>query len=511
MNSSNQKEKNIDYEFIIIGAGISGIGAGIELRKNNMNSFLILERGEDLGGTWRDNIYPGIACDIPSIAYSFSFELNPNWSSMNPPGSEILEYIRHCATKYNISQHIKYSKNVDSIQFDAKDNTWITTLKDGTEYISRFVISATGVFGDPKYPNIEGLDSFNGKIMHTARWDKNYDIKNKRVAIIGTGASSVQVVPSICHDVSHLTVFQRTPSWVIPRSHIEFTPKIRRAFNKFPFLQKISRSFLELLMELSTLYSVNHQRLKMPSFSTEGGIQKKQEQSSRLKRHIARQVDNPEDVEKLTPNYGLGCKRPTFSDQYLKAFNQKNVSLVTSPIKSITQDGVMCDDGEEHKIDLLILSTGFVTQEPGSSPSFSVHGLNGKELGTFWDKNRFQAFNGVSVPDFPNFFLTSGPYSGGYNWFTMLDTHVKYIIRCVKEVKKRNATYIEVKSISNDKYFELMQKKSSHSVFQSENCIKSNSYYRDKHGDFSLPAPFTPMWRSLRLKFGSLDSFYFKT
>jgi len=490
----------LDHETVIVGAGVSGIGAAIELGKNGFESFVVLEEKEDLGGTWRDNTYPGVAVDIPSIAYCYSFEMDRAWSRTYAPGAEIQSYLRHCSKKYGVDEHIRYRSSVTRIEFDPDSHTWTTFLSDGSELCSRYVIAATGILSQPKRPIIEGLDSFRGKMMHTAEWDHDYCLEGKRVAIIGTGATAVQVVPTIAPEVGNLEVYQRTPIWIGSKPDSPVTPEQREGFWYKPLGLRIWRFFTEFGFEIGTYLVVNYKKTRK--------LIKRAEKA--LAKYIRESVDDQTLHDKLIPNYGLGCKRPAFSNEYLQSFNRDNVQLVSESIERITENGIVTKDGVLHELDLLILGTGFKTLEKGNAPSFEVFGVDGVELGEHWHQNRYQAFNGTSVPNFPNYFMTSSPYSGGFNWFTMLDAHLKYIVRCMKKARRSGSTWIEVKQSAHDRYFRFMLDRAEGTVFKDPACLAANSYYIDQHGDASLALPKTPWWRWLRVRFTSLSVFRFQ-
>lgn len=490
----------LDYEIVIVGAGISGIGAGIFLQKANFNSFVLLESEEELGGTWRDNTYPGVAVDIPSLSYCYSFEPYYKWSRAFAPGAEIQEYVQHCARKYGIREKIQFNSKVSKIEFDENKSAWTTYLKDGRQLKSRYVIAATGILNQPKYPEINGIDQFKGKMMHSARWDHHYDLTNKKVAIIGTGASAVQIVPSIADQVAHLSVFQRTPIWVGPKRDYLISEERQHRLENNLLLNRLARFTSEATLEAMTFVITNYQQVGFIA-----------EHAENLQRNfIKHKVKDSILQDKLTPQYGFGCKRPAISNDYFKTFNRGNVALITERIDSITETGIKTCDGVEYELDAIILATGFKTMEKGNSPSFAVYGLDGIELSEEWDEGRYQAYRSISVPDFPNFFLTFGPYGGGLNWFAMLEANLTYVVRCLKEARRKQANYLEVKRNANDRYFQKMLKKGKTTVFTKANCAHANSYYFDKHGDVSLPAPYTPMWRWFGVRFSSLRSYQFK-
>ncbi len=500
VSETSSPSSSLDFETVIVGAGVSGLGAGIELRKNGLDSFVLLESQDDLGGTWRDNTYPGVAVDIPSISYCFSFEMDREWSRTYAPGREIHEYLRHCATKYGIDDHILYGCDVRRTEFDETSASWTTHLGDGSSLRSRYVIGATGILSQPKRPDIDGLDAFQGKMMHTADWDHDYALGGKRVAIIGTGASAVQVVPTIAPEVASLEVYQRTPIWIGSKPDFPVEASQRRGFWYTPLGLRIWRFWTEFGFEIGTYLVVNYRK--------RGRLVKMVEAAQ--EKYIRKSVADSTLHGKLIPKYGLGCKRPAFSNEYLQSFNRDNVELVTESIDRITERGILTKDGRLHELDLIILGTGFKTLEKGNAPSFEVVGAGGVELGEYWHQNRYQAFNGVSVPGFPNYFMTSSPYSGGFNWFTMLDAHLKYIMRCMMEANRRGANRIEVKREEHDRYFRFMLERAEGTVFKDPACVAANSYYIDRHGDASLALPKTPWWRWFRLRFSPLSVFRFQ-
>jgi cation diffusion facilitator CzcD-associated flavoprotein CzcO len=477
-----------DVEVLIVGAGISGIGAGIELLRRGNRSFALLEATSELGGTWRDNTYPGIAVDIPAVSYCYSFETDYPWSREFAAGAEIQGYVRHCAEKYGVTGHIRYRSRALRCQFDSARDTWATQLDDGTVVTSRYLIAATGLLSQPKLPAIPGLETFAGKAMHTARWDHDHDLTWKRVAVIGTGASAVQVVPEIAPLVVQLRVFQRTPIWVSPSLDRHVQPGSHLSLRRFSVIRSLLRLVSESSLEFLTFSIVNYRRL--PFFV--GLVQRC------VRLWMRRQVLDQETAAKLLPGYGLGCKRPTISNRYLRAFNRDNVRLVTQPIARICPEGIVTDDQTLHEVDTIILATGFLTTEHGNAPSFEVIGSDGVELGQFWEAHRRQAYAGVSVPGFPNFFLTAGPYSGGFNWFAMLEAHLAHIMECIDGARARGVTRVEVRRDVHERYMRHMWWRADGTVFKDRSCASANSYYLDRHHDASLPLPHTPWWRAIR-------------
>lgn len=473
-----------DVEILIVGAGISGIGAGIECLRRGYRSFLILEAASDLGGTWRDNTYPGVAVDIPSISYCYAFETNFPWSREFAPGAEIQAYVRHCADTYGVTAHIRCRARVMRATFDQTTDTWATHLDDGTVVTARHLIAATGLFTHPIRPAITGLDAFAGRVMHTSRWDHQHDLTRARVAVVGTGASAVQIVPQLAQHVAQLYVFQRTPIWVSPKFDRPLRPDTW-SLRRFAVVRRALRAVSELGIACLTFAIVNYRRFPFVVHGLQWF----------LRLQMRRQVTDPETAARLMPAYGLGCKRPTISNDYLPAFNRDNVQLVTRPIARIAPEGIVTDDETRFDVDILVLATGFETTEPGTGPAFDVVGRDGVELGQFWAQHRRQAYAGVSVPGFPNFFLTAGPYSGGFNWFAMLEANLTHIFACLDRARSEGATRVEVTCEAHDRFMRDTWRRAEGTVFKAGACATARSYYLDRHGDASLPLPHTPWWR----------------
>lgn len=467
----------IDAEVIIIGSGFSGIGAAIELKKAGF-SFLVLERASDIGGTWRDNQYPGIAVDITSFTYSYSFEQYPYWNRVFAKGDELYQYAQHCVDKYNIRANFQYNVDVEKAIFNEQNSTWTLIAKNGKSFTCNVIISATGALTDPKFPEIKGIEKFKGELVHTARWKQDLQLKNKKVAIIGTGASSVQIVPNIAPEVQKLTVYQRTPIWIMPKPDTTIPTSVKTLFQKLPFTQNSIRKITDKIMETVLVTAVvNYKQLPI--------LVKSLEQF--CLQFLKIQVKDENIRKQLTPKYGFGCKRPSFSNTYLSTFNRKNVELVTTSIQEITANGIVTSDGIERKIDVLIAATGFHVMKNSNYLNYELYGKNKLELGAYWGQNRLQAYQGCAIPNFPNFFIIFGPYSAsGLSWFNMIEIQMLHIIRVLKEKRKRNVQQVEIKQTEHDKYFKYILKNQENTVFFNNNCGTSNSYYFDKFGD----APF---------------------
>lgn len=487
-----------DYHTLIIGAGFSGIGAAINLDKAGLPDYLVLEAGDGVGGTWHWNTYPGIAVDIPSFSYQFSFEQSRHWSRTYAPGRELKAYAEHCADKYGVRSRIRFNTKVQAADFDDERGLWRVQTDPGGEVTARFLISACGVLTVPNLPDIDGVDSFAGVTMHTARWDHGQDLRGKRVAVIGTGASAVQVIPEIAPIVSSLTVFQRTPIWCFPKLDVPLPAPARWAM-RIPGGKALQRLLSQAYVELTFPISAH--------YFTVIPLAKRMATLGRA--YLRRRVRDPVVREQLTPRYAVGCKRPGFHNGYLATFNRDNVRLVTEPIDKITPDAVATTDGETHEIDVLILATGFKVMDPDSVPTFAVTGSGGRSLSRFWDEHRLQAYEGVTVPGFPNLFTVFGPYGYvGSSYFALIEAQTHHIVRCLKRAERLGATRVEVSEEANDRYFAEMMRRRHRQIFWQDSCGLANSYYFDKNGDVPLRPGTTPevYWRSRRF---DLDDYRF--
>ena len=487
-----------DYYCLIVGAGFSGIGTAIKLDQQGFGDYVIVEAGDGVGGTWHWNTYPGIAVDIPSFSYQFSFEQRPDWSRTYARGKELKAYAEHCADKYGIRPKIRFNTKVLSVEFDDERALWRVQLDPGGEVTARFVVNASGVLTVPKPPDIDGVDSFDGVTIHTARWDHDQDLTGKRVGVIGTGASAVQLIPEIAPIVKNLTVFQRTPIWCFPKFDVGL-PKVAHWAMRLSAVaavhRLISQAYVELTFPIPAQYFTVYPLARW---------------SERLGRaYLRRQVRDPSVREQLTPRYAVGCKRPGFHNTYLSTFNRDNVRLVTEPIEKITPSAVATADGAGHDIDVLVLATGFHVLDADSMPTFAVTGTRGLTLSKFWDEHRLQAYEGVSVPGFPNLFSVMGPYGYvGSSYFALIEAQTRHIVRCLTRARRRNATRVEVTEEANARYFAEMMRRRPRQVFWQDSCRAANSYYFDRHGDVALrPATtFEAYWRSRRF---DLDDYRF--
>ncbi|WP_411820768.1 NAD(P)/FAD-dependent oxidoreductase [Hyphococcus formosus] len=465
----------------ILGAGFAGMGMAIRLRQEGFDNFTIYEKAEDVGGTWRENTYPGVACDVPSHLYSFSFEANPNWSKRYSPGPEILAYLRHCARKYDLYRSIEFGKTVKAARHDGA--VWHVEFADGETVIADFVISGLGGLHKPSFPDIEGLNDFDGPVFHTAQWRDDVDLTGKRVAIIGSAASAVQVVPEIVPQVAHLDVYQRTANWVMARNSYAYPGWLQALFRKMPFLARLYRGHYFKMAEWRfDLFKNRDSRIKRMS-------------QKLFTRHMTAQVPDPDLRKKLTPNYPIGCKRILISDDYLPAIQRENVDLITEGIDQVTKTGLRTKDGQARDVDVIILATGFKPFD--ILESIDVIGPAGTSLKDYWAEG-VRAHRTIAVPGFPNFFLLLGPNSGlGHNSVVlMIEAQVNYILKLMGGIADPERHLIEPSDEAMKKFDQRLQRELGNRVW-SANC---GAWYVDASGrNYTLyPDSVTDYLREMR-------------
>lgn len=471
-----------DHKVVIIGAGLGGIGVAIRLREAGYDDFVLLERADDIGGTWRDNTYPGIASDVPAQVYQYTFELNPDWSHVFAPGHEILAYIRRLADKYRIVERVRCGHEVLARRWDDEHHLWRLDTAHG-EVTARYVISAIGAFVDPKPIDIPGVDTFQGKVMHTSSWDHDVDLTSKRVAIIGTGASAVQIIPEIADAPAHLDVYQRTPIWVAPKPDLRTPRPVRWVFNKVPAAQEGVRRLSTSLTETALIGGLLSYA-RRPYFAN--GV------AAALRGIWYRwQVRDPELRAALTPRYGFGCKRPSVSNRYLRTFTRADVDLITTPIAEVTATAIRTRDGVERPTEVLILATGFrMATDPANYERTPVRGRDGFDLATFYANERLKSYEGISLPGLPNHFIVFGPYGWiGGTWHQLVEIAATHAIRVMQAADQVGATMVEVRDDACERWTEGMRARFDGSLFLSGNCSTANSYYFDKRGDVPYLRP----------------------
>jgi cation diffusion facilitator CzcD-associated flavoprotein CzcO len=481
-----------DYEVAIIGAGLGGIGMAIALRRAGIDDFVLLERAGDIGGTWRDNTYPGLSVDIPAQAYQFSFELNPDWSRVFAPGREVKRYIDHCADAHDVRRHVRLDSEVRARVWEEDAHRWRLELPDG-ELTARYVVSAIGAFVNPRPADIPGLEEFEGPVLRSAAWDPAVELSGRRVAVVGTGASALQIIPEIAREVATLDVYQRTAIWVGPKLDWPTAKPVKRLFRRFPAVQDAVRRTLTRFVEAGLVgIVVNHDRLGW--ITRLGGW---------LGRNVwYRQVRDPDVRRRLTPDYEIGCKRPSVSNKYLWTFNRGNVELVSEPIERVTASGIRTADGRLRPADAMVLATGFrMATDPENYRRNPVRGRDGFDLATFYEQNRVRSYESVSLPGLPNHFMIFGPYGWtGGTWHVLVETAAHHILRVIGETRRREATAVEVKEEAADRWTRFARDRLARSLWHTGSCASSNSYYFDHHGDtpFLRPTSSKQAWRAAR-------------
>ncbi len=468
------------FQAVIIGAGFGGMGAAIQLKRQGIDDFVVLEREDDLGGTWHVNRYPGLAVDIASVTYSYSFLPNAGWRHWYARGPELKKYAEHVADTFDLRRHMRFDTVVDGATWHEDANEWEIEIAGGPAVRAAYLITATGFLSQPRTPDIPGVDSFAGTVVHTAKWDDTADLDGKRVAIIGTGATAVQLIPELARRAEHLTVFQRTPIWVTPKLDFEIPGWVRRIFAAAPWTQRAARRVNTALLELIMVAAVlNYRRANLLNRGA----------AAAAKRHLRKQVADPELRRKLTPDYSFGCKRPTFSNEYYPAFTRPDVHLETAGIEKIRPDGIVTTDGRETTVDVLVLATGFDMWD-ANFPAIRVVGRDGKDLGRWWRETRFQAYEGIAVPGFPNFLSLASPYSySGLSYFTTIEGQMKHMGRLLTEVQRRGAATFEVRDPANDEFLGRVTELLEDSVFNLGSCATARSYYFNQHGEAALLRP----------------------
>jgi cation diffusion facilitator CzcD-associated flavoprotein CzcO len=419
---------SFDVDIAIIGSGFSGLGMAIRLKQDGIEDFTVLERGDDVGGTWHFNTYPGCACDVPSHLYSFSFAPNPAWTDTYSRQPEIRDYLRRVADEYGIRPHVRLGCDVTGIEWS--EGGWTVETSDGP-LRARVVVAGMGPLAEPRTPPLPGLGDFRGETFHSARWNHDFDLKGKRVAAVGTGASSIQFVPEIQKDVAQLHVIQRTAPWVMPHPGRSIRPGEARLYTRFPWLQKLVRGTAYAGRELLVLGFVKHPRLmKLP------------ERIAR--RHMRSQISDPALREKVTPGYTIGCKRILPSNQWYRALSQPNVELLTGGVVKVTANSIVTGDGEEREVDAIIFGTGF--QVADMPVGRMVRGPGGRTLDDVWQGSP-RAHLGATVPGFPNLFVLCGPNTGlGHSSMVyMIESQLAYVMEALRHMDRHGADTVQVR------------------------------------------------------------------
>ena len=453
-----------DLPIAIIGSGFAGIGAAIRLKQAGIHSFTIFERASEIGGTWRDNTYPGAACDVPSHVYSFSFEQKSDWSRAFAESGEIQEYLLGLVEKWQLRSHLRLDTEIVDARFDEPSATWTLSTDDHARFEARVVISGVGGLVDPSLPDIKGIESFGGEIFHTARWSHTHDLTGLNVAVIGTGASAVQVVPSVAPQVAKLSVFQRTAGWVLPKRDTVYSEAQKQRLARHPWRLRVLRFVKYWLSELvGPMVFLDAPRLS--AIGQKGSLA-----------HLAASVKDPELRAKLTPNFQFGCKRILISNDYWSSFERQNVELVTEPIEEIRHAGVQTTDGRLHPAEVIVLATGF---DLGlANAPFPITGRSGQTLDDAWKRGAV-AYRGMTVSGFPNWFILMGPNTGPGHTSVLVYTEaqLEHTLQAIQRIVRDDLAFVDVKQDVQDDYNARIQRRMKHMVWS--NC---QSWYLNPDG-----------------------------
>ncbi|MEW9527264.1 flavin-containing monooxygenase [Microbispora sp. NPDC049125] len=448
----------------IIGAGFAGLCMAIKLKDAGYHDFTILEKAGDLGGTWRDNTYPGCACDVPSPLYSFSFELNPGWSRLFSPQSEIWDYLRACVEAYDLLPHLRLGTEVRELEYDDERAVWRVSTAGGETFETNAVVSGVGALHVPSFPDIPGRDRFTGAAFHSAQWDHSCDLTGKRVAVIGTGASAVQFVPAVAERAGRLTVFQRTAPWIQPKPDVAIPEGMRRAL-QVPGAARALRGAVYWLLETRAV-----------GFAIDPRLMAVHRQVA--ERHLAKQVADPELRAKLTPDYTIGCKRILLSSDYYPALTRDDVELVTDRVTEIRERSIVDAAGREHETDVIVYGTGFRVVDALTDQR--ITGRGGIKIQDAW-RDGVEAYLGVSTAGFPNLFFLLGPNTGlGHSSVVfMIEAQVRYVLECLRLLSRTRARALDVRPGAQRAYNDRLQRRLERLVWSEGGCT---SWYLDQHG-----------------------------
>jgi cation diffusion facilitator CzcD-associated flavoprotein CzcO len=462
LNHGSQAEE-IKVDVLIVGGGFSGLCMAIKLLQAGQHSFLVIEKSEDIGGTWYDNRYPGCACDIPSHLYSFSFAPSPDWSRMYPGQQEIHDYLKRCVERYELAPHIRLNTRFQEALWNEAESVWYATAGEGMRIRARVLISGIGGLHVPQYPQLTGIERFAGPKFHSSTWNHRIDLNGKDVAVVGTGASAIQFVPQIAPRAGRLCLFQRTPPWIVPRMDFPIADKWRQRFRRFPLIMRAFRQFIFWRQEFRVLGFLGNRfvRRKATEIATH---------------HLEKQISDPKLRAALKPNYELGCKRVLVSDDYYPCLARPNVELVTEAIAEVREHSIVTANGVERPVDVLIFGTGFRATEP--LIGIRIVGRGGVEIHEAW-RERMSAYLGVTVSGFPNLFLLLGPNTGlGHNSVVlMIEAQVRYVMSCLALMQRGPRHVLEVRPETQRQFVTDLHRRLAGTVWQSGGC---RSWYQDQ-------------------------------
>jgi cation diffusion facilitator CzcD-associated flavoprotein CzcO len=457
--------KPVHTRAVIIGSGFSGLGMAIALQKQGVD-FLILEKANEVGGTWRDNTYPGAACDVPSHLYSFSFAPKPDWPQVFSYQPDIFDYLKSVADKYGLRRSVRFGQHVERAHWDDNEYRWHVFTDTGQEYVTQFLISGAGALHIPSLPDIPGLETFDGPVFHTAQWDHSVDLKGKRVAVIGTGASAIQVVPELVKIAGEVQLYQRTPAWIKPRINFAFPESVKRAFKFVPGVRAALRAGTYWALDARAFALAKHPWLL-----------KFAEQSYKL--NMRRYVRDPKLRKKLTPTYRAGCKRILVSDNFYQAVADPRTDVITDGIARVTRDGIVTVDGTERPVDAIVCATGFHVTDWYTY--IELKGAGGEDIGDRWTREGVMAHRGITVADVPNLFLLLGPNTGlGHNSVVfMIESQIGYVANAIGAADRLDAQALAPTRDAQDRFNDELQHDLATTVWNTGGC---QSWYMDEHG-----------------------------
>ncbi|WP_433672908.1 flavin-containing monooxygenase [Nocardia sp. CA-136227] len=491
-----------DHEIVVIGAGPGGIAAGVLLKRAGIEEFTILERAGEVGGSWRDNSYPGISVDVPALIYQYSFARKADWPTAFPTGAEVQAYHQDVARRFGLYRHLRFHTEIVREVWDEKHRRWALHTAGNEIITARFVISAVGAFLRPKADGINGLDDFTGIVQRPATWDHALDLAGKRVAVVGTGASSVQLTPAIAPDVAHLDVYQRTPVWCIPKPNLP-VPRWFQAALRVPGVAAALRGMMLLGLEpIARLVTIMPLAVAKPMMAAFDSLAKRA-----YRRYLRRIIDDPETAAALTPDYGPMAKRVTLSAGYPAVFNRDNVGLVADDIERFTEQGILAGDGTERKYDVIVLATGYeMYTDPESYVEGAVVGRDGFDLGQFFGAHGVQTYEGVAVAGLPNRWMLVGPYTmADIGWHGMVETTASHAIRAIVEARRRHASTVEVSGQAHAAHHAEIRRRGRVLRYYVETQNKgTRTYYRNSHGDVAYFRPAGALearWRGRHFPF----------
>jgi cation diffusion facilitator CzcD-associated flavoprotein CzcO len=466
----------------IVGTGFAGLGMAIRLIQAGYRDLTLFEKSDRVGGTWRDNTYPGSGCDVPSHLYSYSFEPKADWSRRFSEHDEILAYIEHCVKKYGLRPYIRFNTEIESARFDDEASAWRITTKGGEQVEADILVTGTGQLNRPHTPRLPGIDSFEGRQFHSARWDHDYSLKGRRIAVIGNGASAIQFIPRIAPDAGRLTIYQRTANWMVRKPDRAYNASDKWLFRNLPGYRAVYRAWIYWMLEM-----------RFFAFREGSRVGKLMEWACR--RNLEKSVADPEMRRVLTPDYPIGCKRVLISNDFYEAVQRPNVAVVTDRIERVEADAVVTANGQRHPTDTIIYATGFETTD--FLAPIEIEGPGGLRLADAWREGA-EAFRGVAVAGFPNLFMLYGPNTNlGHNSIIfMIECQVAYVMQCLEEMRRRGAARLEVKAGAMRRYNEEVQDQLRRSVWNA-GC---DSWYKTESGRITNNWPrFTvSYWREMK-------------